>query len=123
MVLAACDGESIDAAKVDTCDDLPAVGIELVERYLEALEGQPITVLTGREPAPPEIEELDAAGATLDARAAALGCDPVALNAAVVVGISDLDTEDPAGRLLLEQVRAGVDAPLPPTPTEPPGDG
>lgn len=121
LALAACDGEPLDVARAQTCDDLPPVGVELVERYLEALQGQPIAVLTGEAPTPPELAELDAAGADLDLRAAALGCDPVALNAAIVDGTRDLEATDPAGRLLLERVRGGVDATLPPSPvTEPP---
>jgi hypothetical protein len=105
---AACTGTPTEPAAVDDCNGLAKLGAVLVEDYLVVVEGMPLAVIRGEEPAPPEVAALNARGAEFDARAAALECDPVALNAAIVERIEDLSSDDLTGSLFLDVVRSGA---------------
>lgn len=116
--LAACSPAALpEPVEVETCDGLVPVGVVYVERMVEALAGRSLGVITGEEPAPPEIAELIDLGRELDLRASRLGCDPAVINAAVNVETADLQSDDPVAAHFLDIVRAGVVASLPPPPT------
>lgn len=118
LIITACTSSAPpDPARVDTCDDLISAATKLVEQYLEAVQGQPIEVLTG-EAAPTErIVELDAVSTGFDRRVAELSCDPAVVNAGVVANLTEIAPVDPAGEMFLEIVRGG---PTPPVTTQPP---
>jgi hypothetical protein len=84
---------------------LVLVGIDLVERWVENVEGLPVNVMVGDAQPPQEIADLIATGKELDQRAGALGCGLVELNGAIAEGTATLETDDPAAALVLKIVR------------------
>lgn len=124
VIISACSSaEPPPPQEVETCDGLVEVGVGYVERMVDALEGQPLEVVTGDVPPPPEIAELQQLGRDLDLRAARLECDPAVLNAAINEEIADLESDDPIVAIFLEVMRGGVVADLPPAPTPPTTSG
>lgn len=124
FVLGACtSSEPPPPQEVETCDGLVEVGVGYVEQMVDALEGQPVDVVTGEVDPPPEIVELQQLGRDLDLRAARLGCDPAVLNAAINEEIADIETDDPIVAIFLEVVRGGVISELPPAPVPPTTSG
>ncbi|MBT8207515.1 MAG: hypothetical protein HKN07_06420 [Acidimicrobiia bacterium] len=120
LVISACTSSAPpDPARVDTCDDLVSAATKLVEQYLDAVQGQPLEILTGEAPPTERIVELDAVSTGFDRRVAELNCDPAEINAGVVANLGDVVPTDPAGELLLDIVRGGATVP---TPTVPPTD-
>ena len=121
--LSACTSEDAlpvpAPVEVETCEELIDVSVQLVDVWLEVLGELPVEQLMADEP-PPEFAELAAIGADLDERAARLGCDPEAMNAAVNAELErreDLETDDVVTQLLLDIVRGGIVTELPPAPT------
>lgn len=113
--------EPPDPAEVETCEDMVDAATRLVEQYLEALEDQPLEVLTGEAPPSERIADLDAVSGGFDARIAELGCDPATVNAGVVANLEDVEVDHAAGRLLLDLVRNGFNVVEPVPDTEPGG--
>lgn len=121
---AACTSETVPVtvpADVETCEELVAVSVQLVEVWIDVLDQVPIEQLTGDSP-PPEFVELGEIGADLDARAGRLGCDPASMNAAVVDALTDSGIaagDDAVASLLLEIIEGGVvgELPVPPRTT------
>jgi hypothetical protein len=106
LVVSACTGGSVaPPAEVDSCTGLVLVGIDLVERWVENVEGLPVNVMVGDVEPPQEIADLIATGSELDQRAGALGCGLVELNGAIAEGTAALETDDPAAALVLKIVR------------------
>lgn len=123
VVGAACDSstsvpvlEPEVVERVEVCEDLVPIGAELVRRLTEAVEGAPLEMMTGDAPPSEELAGLRSIGVEIDLRAARLGCDAAALNAAINLETVDLVTEDPVARLFLDVVREGVVGTLPPVP-------
>ena len=111
FAVAACSG--VPAPQdAPNCATLEIVAIDWVERTAEALEGQPLEVVTGSAAPPEEVAELQQRGVAIDQRAAELGCNRAQLQRAIVVGIEDMQSDDPVVSLFLEVVRG-----------EPPEDG
>ena len=121
LVVSACTSTAPpDPAQVDTCDDLISAATKLVEQYLDAVQGQPIGVLTGDSEPTERIVELDAVSTGFDRRVAELNCDPDVVNAGVIANLSDVVATDPAGEMLLDIVRGGATTPTTPTTTQAP---
>ncbi len=121
MLAAACTSDTVPVtvpADVETCDELVAVSVQLVEVWIDVLDQVPVEQLTADAP-PPEFVELGEIGADLDARAGRLGCDPASMNAAVVSALADRGItadDDAAVSLLLDIIQGGVVGELPATP-------
>jgi hypothetical protein len=121
LFLAACSPQPVfelhEPERVDTCDELVLIGVQLVSDYMTTLEARPDAAGALEDGDPwPELDELDARGADLDSRAAALGCDPVVLNAAIAAGTESIEATTPVARLFLETVQRGIVAGLPEAP-------
>lgn len=117
---AACTSEKAlpEPVEVETCEGLEDVGVQLVEVWIDVVDQLPFDdIMT--EPPPPEIQELGRIGGDLDQRAARLGCDVAALNAAIRerVAAEELDPETPVGEMLLEMIGEGLVGVPPPTVT------
>lgn len=132
LLAGACDSppalEPEVVERVEVCDDLVPIGVELVRRTAEAVEGAPLAVVTGEIPPSDELAGLRAIGREIDLRASRLACDPGELNAAINAETAQLDSDDPVARMYLDVVREGVVGTLPPPPptttsTTPPSTG
>jgi len=118
LLVTACSPQPVfelhEPERVDTCDGLALIGIQLVSDYVAALEARPDAASAlDNGVSWPELDELDARGADLDQRAAALQCDPVLLNAAIAAGSVSMEATTPVARLFLETVQSGVVGTLP----------
>ena len=112
VLLAACGG--VPAPEdVDECEGLVEVGVDWVERTAEALHGQPFEVVTGTSGLPEDLEELREIGVAIDTRSAELGCHRSELQAAIVAGTSELESDDPVVSLFLAVVRGEELEPAP----------
>lgn len=112
----ACTGPVINTEEpeeVDSCEWLIPIGIELVNDYVYTLPEIDVGA-TGGDPSllPPEIAELNARGADLDARAVELGCDSGTLNREIADATAGIESDDPIVEVFLESVRGGVVAPV-----------
>lgn len=113
LFVAACSPQPVfelhEPERVDTCDGLVLIGIQLVSDYVTALEARTDAATALENDASwPELDELDTRGADLDQRAAALGCDLAVLNTAIASGIASIEPTTPVARLFLETVQSGV---------------
>ena len=101
--------------KVDSCEWLIPIGIELVNDYVYTLLDTDLGVTGGDATLlPPEIVTLNARGAELDARATQLDCDIVVLNREIAAATAGIETDDPLVAVLLDSVRGGIVAPIVP---------
>jgi len=119
LFLGACTDPVINVdepAEVDSCDFLIAVGIELVNDYVYTMQDTDLGA-TGGDPAllPEALIALNARGEELDQRVVDLGCDAVAINAAVAEATGGIETDDPLVQVFLESLQGGIVAPLLPT--------
>jgi len=119
LLLGACTDPVLNVdepAEVDSCDLLIAVGIELVNDYVYTMQDTDLGATEG-DPAllPESLIALNARGEELDKRVADLGCDAVAINAAVAEATAGIETDDPLVQVFLDSVRGGIVAPLLPT--------
>jgi hypothetical protein len=105
-----------EVREVEKCDDLVPVGVSFVENMVEALGGLPVGVLRGEDPLPPDVVALEVVGRELDERAARLGCDVNGLNSEIVVGVAEIDSDEPVVALFLDIIRSGIISPLPTVP-------
>ena len=105
--------------EVDECAGLVEIGELLVENMIAALEsGLSIGVLTGEEPAPPQVQLLRDVGRELDRRATVLGCEVGELNQEIAAAVADIESNDPVVALFLDIVRSGVISFMPEVPAE-----
>lgn len=109
----ACSPETLEPQAVETCDGLVPIGERLVGDYLTVVDGLSLAVLTGEEPAPPDLVALNERGAELDRRIVRLGCDVDLLNANIAAKTADLEAVTPVGEAFLDIVRGGVVGSLP----------
>ncbi len=120
LLAAACDSppalEPEVVERVEVCEDLVPIGVELVRRTAEAVEGAPLAMVTGEIPPSDELAGLRAIGREIDRRASRLACDPRELNAAINVETAELESDDPVAQMYLDVVREGVVGTLPPPP-------
>jgi hypothetical protein len=103
-----------EVQEVDECEGLVEVGVLFVENMVATLEsGLSVGVLTGEEPAPPEVQLLQEVGGELDRRAELLGCEVGELNQDIVAGVEGIESTDSVVALFLDIVRSGVVSFLP----------
>ncbi|MBT8213894.1 MAG: hypothetical protein KJP12_01635 [Acidimicrobiia bacterium] len=111
VLAAACTGTPTEPEDVDDCAGLAAVGVELVEGYLDVVEQLDVRVFTSDAPISEDLEEelvdLDRRSVDLDGRMQALGCDPVDVRTEILDRTAGLESEDLIGRILLRFVRDG----------------
>jgi hypothetical protein len=110
---AACSPETLEPEAVETCDGLVPIGERLVEDYLTVVEGLSLAVLTGEDPAPPSLVDLNQRGVDLDRRIVRLECDVDELNAEIAAATEDIESSTPVGEAFLDIVRGGVVGSLP----------
>lgn len=102
--------------QVDSCDQLVAVGIELVNDYVYSLEEADLGATQGDpDKLPAALVSLNIRGEELDARIVELDCDAVAINQAIVDATTGIESDDPVAAAFLESVRGGIVAPVLPT--------
>ncbi len=119
FLVTACTGPDFDVEQpleVDSCDQLAAVGIELVNDYVYTLEETDLAATQGDpDQLPTSLVALNLRGNELDARIVALDCDAVAINRAIIDATAGLESDDPVASAFLDSVRGGIVAPVLPT--------
>jgi heat shock protein HslJ len=119
LVLSGCFGSNVpldQPMEVDSCDQLIAVGIELVNDYVYTLQDADLEATQGDpDKLPTSIVALNLRGKELDARIVELDCDAVAINQAIVDAIAGIESDDPVVSAFLSAVRGGIVAPILPT--------
>lgn len=94
--------------EIETCEDLAAQMVQLVQEYVDTVGALPVEVLLDPGAPVPQLTPLDARGAALQVRADVLGCADMAV--LVRPGLAGLTADGEIAARYLELIleRAGV---------------